>query len=194
MNPECETSKMHGANERGVVNGQGRDPYANIPFGLSSVGKAGCGLFAVHNAIVLHGEDSCLYDVWSYFSSQGESRIFGIMPWEIGSYLTLRGISYDSSSAADIIEKVQSKGVAIATFWNNPTTNCRIYNPETGFIPMSVNIPNVFGGAHTVAITYSDGQYYVYNPYNSQSSPSSDPDYINTITAGFIYGYYIGGE
>ncbi len=169
------------------VNGQGRSEYAGIAFGWNNLGDVGCGAIAVHNTMCLIGKGKSLRSVLEYFSPsrEGVLRPFGVMPWEIGDYLNYNGINYQESNNSAIIEKIQSGGVVIVTFWNEMSGIS--YSNSLA----SIQSPNIFKGAHTVAITYRNGKYFVYNAFNDSTEPRAYSDINYYLKGGFIYGYYI---
>ena len=172
------------------VNGQGRDEYKDIEYGLSNFGKSGCGVIAVFNAMLLIGKQLSLRSVINYFSGPMTMRPFGVFPEEIGDYLDDFNVIYTQSYNSDIIENVKNGGVVIVTFWNSTSTVYTSYPHNLGG-PIKTVVPNVFKGAHTVAITYRNGYYIVYNPSNQAEKPYKCQDIYNYIGEGFIYGYYI---
>ena len=168
----------------GTINGQGLDPYADIPFGLSTVGDAGCSAIACYNAMWLIGKKPTLRYVLDYFECHFNPRWFGVMPTEIGGFLDDHSIAYSNlGSFAEVESALRSGGgVAIITFWNKAWQN---FDGETRV--------NVFGGAHTVAVTLTEsGKICIYNANNTSLRPREIccwDEYVNT--GGFICGYYI---
>lgn len=173
-----------------VVNGQGREPYASLDIGSSTVAESGCAAVAVHNALVLLGIPSDLRRWTHFFASTKPLRRLGVMPWEIDSALDSVGVCYESSWDSSIVEKCKNGGVAIVTYWNKTVTAS--VSPTPFSSPVSGSIPWVFGGAHTIAITYHDNCYWVYNAWNTVTDVKPYNS-INYCTKGgaFIYGYYI---
>ena len=168
----------------GTINGQKRDNYADVPFGLSIVGDAGCSAIACYNAMWLIGKKPTLRYVLDYFECHFNPRWFGVMPTEIGEFLDDHSIAYSKlGSFAEVESALRSGGgVAIITFWNKAWQNS---DGETRV--------NVFRGAHTVAVTLTEsGMIRIYNPDNQALKPieiSYWEKYVNT--GGFICGYYI---
>ncbi len=169
----------------GTINGQGLDPYADIPFGLSTVGDAGCSAIACYNAMWLIGKKPTLRYVLDYFECHFNPRWFGVMPTEIGGFLDDHSIAYSNlGSFAEVESALRSGGgVAIITFWNGT------FQDDSGN-PIAIN---PFKGAHTVAVTLTEsGMIRIYNPDNHALKPIEIcywEKYVNT--GGFICGYYI---
>ncbi len=174
-----------------LIFGQDSEETKNIPFGSSTIGEAGCGVIALFNALKLLGFKANLYDIRDYFVERNYFRTLGTMPSGIRSYLSSRNIYYESSNNPSIIEKTKLGGVVIVTFWNEmgpiilPNFN-DIYNP---FIV--VYGPIISSGAHTVAIKYAGGYYWVYNASSTETSAQSVEDYNDYLEGGFISGCFI---
>ena len=168
----------------GTINGQGLDPYADIPFGLSTVGDAGCSAIACYNAMWLIGKKPTLRYVLDYFECHFNPRWFGVTPGEIDVFLKDNGIphsllmSFNQATAA-----LKNGGVAIITFWNET------FQDDSGN-PIAVNL---FKGAHTVAVTATaSGGIRVYNAYNDSIGPREFDCWEDYIKTGvFMCGYYI---
>ena len=72
------------ADRRGMLNGQGRKALADMRFGFSRVGKAGCESIAVYNALLLLGRPRPLADVIRDMEKGGYMRLgghFGAVPY-----------------------------------------------------------------------------------------------------------------
>ena len=176
-----------------IINGQGRDLFRNISFGNSTVGDSGCGAIAVHNAFLLLGKASNFLNTLAWFEEKSSFRTFGVFPWEIDDYLDAQGIQYESSCSASLMNNVEAGGVIIVTFWNEVKPVGLISYPCA--TPVQATIPNVFSGAHTVAITYdpSDQKYCIYNAFNTRDTVYKISNINDYIAGGYIYGYYIRG-
>ena len=169
----------------GTINGQGLDPYADIPFGLSTVGDAGCSAIACYNAMWLIGKKPTLRYVLDYFECHFNPRWFGVMPTEIGGFLDDHSIAYSNlGSFAEVESALRSGGgVAIITFWNGT------FQDDSGN-PIAIN---PFKGAHTVAVTATvSGKIKVYNSTGRVRYACEFDNLQNYIDSGvFISAYYI---
>ena len=165
----------------GTINGQGRDYYNNIPFGLSTIGNSGCATIATYNAMWLSGRTSTLRSVIEYYEGHFSPRWFGVTPREVARFLDDHNITYSNVRSFDEAStKLRNGGVAIITFWNAAVI------PGTPII-------NMAEGAHTVAVTATaSGSIRVYNAHNKDESCREYgcwEDYIGTGV--FMSGYYI---
>ena len=86
--------------------------------------------------------------------------------------------------SVDDIFKHANDGVMIVTFWNAP-------QPRT---ILGITFNNIPDGAHTVAIKYCGGMYYVYNAYNSDyfTRKMTESQLREYIGEGFFHGIGIG--
>ena len=174
-----------------LINGQGLEPYASMGFGSSNLENSGCTVIAFHDGLILSDHPSDIRHWISYFQSKRFFRLFGVFPWEIDDALDEAGVAYEGSFEPGIIENCKNGGVVIVTFWNRMTTipSAVLYS---GGLAMSYDVvPVVTEGAHTVAVTYRNGQYLVYNAYRKWPSPYPFSNIDSYIGGGFIYGYYI---
>ena len=172
------------------INGQGREPYASMVFGSSDLEHSGCGAIGVHNGLILSGHRSDIRHWISFFQSKRFFRLLGVFPWEIDDALDSVGVCYESSSDPSIVEKCKNGGVVIVTYWVETVTTS--VSPTPFSSPVSGSIPWIFGGAHTIAISYHNNYYWVYNAWNEATGVETYKS-INYCTTGgaFIYGYYI---
>ena len=125
-----------------------------------------------------------------YFESSWPFRLFGVMPWDIDNALEHAGVSFICSSDSSIVENCKDGGVVIVTYWNKTiTSTVSVSNFGT---PVTGSVPWIFKGAHTIAITYRDNKYWIYNAWNgaTEALPYNSINYCTTGGA-FIYGYYI---
>ena len=162
------------------VNGQAVCKYADVDFGVKKMRDNGCAILAIYNAQGLTGNATYISCLTSYFEERGSVRLFGVFPWEIHEYFVDRNIPHQRAKTLGELDTLLSNGgTAIVTFWNDTIAGS--------------SVPNVFCGAHTVAITYDGvGQYCVYNAFNNVTESryyNSIEDYIGR---GYMDGFYIG--
>ena len=173
-----------------VINGQGREPYASMRIGTSDFEHSACGAIAVHNALVLSGYSSDIREWVCFFESRCYFRRLGVMPWEIDNALDAAGVSYEESEDYLIAERCKNGGVVVLTYWNKVTL---VSEPATYFRgPVYGYFRDISKGAHTIAVTYHDNQYWVYNSWNGAKEAwgTTSLDYC-TKRGAFIYGFYI---
>lgn len=170
-----------------IINGQEMHSLDIVSFGWSNLADAGCGVIATHNAMILSGRESDVREVASYYAHKSRFRFFGVMPLEIGEYLDDNSIpytKYKKQNESMLWSDLQNGGVAIVSFWNEMVS--------VGFNSTARCVaPNLFSGAHTVAITYSGGKYCVYNAYSNRDTAYYYSDITDYIAGGYIDGYYI---
>lgn len=145
--------------ERGMLNGQGREGLGALAFGFSSVGHAGCESIAVYNALLALGRPRPLADIIRDMEKGGYLRMgghFGAAPY---FKPLLRRYGAESRTVFPSALKRQAAvrsltpgAVFIATIWNRR------------FLPT--------GGLHTFTMIYSPepgGDWLVYNRFNSDT-------------------------
>lgn len=136
-----------------TINGQKLCPYAKRRFGWKRFGKNGCGILAAYNALGLLGAPKDFESVFGHFQKWYRTHIFGILPYRIARFLRKNRISCrKEKDLAQLSADLKKGGAAILTYWN-----------RTWF----GKIPNIFGGAHTVAVHF-DGDYEVFNRFSNR--------------------------
>ena len=134
----------------GYVNGQKREPYASFKYGTGYMKENGCGVIAVHNALVAVGKGKELRDVALYFEDNGAilGGVFGTDPTAAVAYFESNGCAVETIYDAQEFDDVASSSVvSVLTFWNTDS---------------------IFDGAHTVALVKNaNGSINVYNYYGS---------------------------
>ena len=164
------------------INGQGRLEYADIPYGRSTIGRAGCEAIACYNAMVLLGRPVPFADVKAYFEKLfrrglgwAAGGILGATPIEIHMFLRKQGVRFTRIRSVRSFNRKNAAGelppgVLIISYWNKPIIKY---------------------GFHTVAVDCRT--MLVYNQYNSSAGPEPITD-ISRLMEGnwrFIGGSYI---
>jgi hypothetical protein len=116
-------------------------------------------------------------------------RNIGVMPWEIPKALKHAGVSFTCSPDPAILENCKNGGVVIMTYWNEMSSVS--VSPCPFSSPVSCSVPNLRKGAHTVAVIYQSGQYYIYNCSNYDVVAHQIPDITSFVEGRYIYGFYI---
>ncbi len=160
-----------------VINGQGCGEVANMMYGLFHMSYNGCEMIALHNAMVLRGEKSCLREICleMYPRCQSMSGFLGSNPYLLGSFFKRRKIPCRITlSYKDFFDSLDNVPVAVLSFWN-----------------MKPKKP--FGGIHTVTVQKKGNRIIVYNRYNNRDYPYEyDSRYhILPYKSDFICGYLI---
>ena len=174
----------NGNQPENFINGQGRAAYANIPYGRSTVGKAGCEAIACYNAMMLLGRPVPFEEVKAFFErlfkrglGWGFGGILGATPIEIHMFLKSRGVSFTRICSVRAFKKKDAAGelppgILIVSYWNKPIFKY---------------------GFHTVAIDCRGKKLLVYNRYSNSSSPDPITD-LSQLMEGdrrFISSFYI---
>ena len=145
--------------ERGLLNGQGREALAPLSFGFSNVGHAGCESIAVYNVLRLLGIPRPLPEVIRAMEKGGYMRFGGYMGAAPYFQPLLR--RYGATGRIAISASVQNKAdhreleagaVFLVSIWNDR------------FRP--------YKGLHTFAVQYAPdarGDWCVWNRFNSDS-------------------------
>lgn len=139
------------------INGQSLCEYARLRFGWLRLRTNGCSVLAVYNALGLLGRKVSFQEIFGFFHSRFRPRFFGVMPHELGRFFRKYVPSVKGVRSAQELEKLlKGGGAAVVTVWNRAF---RIFGKR---------IPNVFGGAHTMAVHYN-GSYVVCNRYSNKT-------------------------
>ena len=152
------------------VNGQKICEYAKVPFGWFSIGYNGCVLLAIYNALLLSGYQEDVMTVRRHIHRFWRPRIFGVRVTEIPRCLKKLKIPFRSaSSPEEFVAAMKPGSAAILMRWNDTVPYCHFTMGEE---PLSVTrFPNLFGGAHGVAVTCEEnGVWKVYNRYSNRST------------------------
>jgi hypothetical protein len=161
-------SNIRSGSVKGYVNGQGNEPYSKFRYGGFPMSENGCGVIAVHNALVALGKEEELRDVALYFDKHGAifRGALGTNPLEPINFFSLKGcIVTTSLNPSKFDALAASSTVCVMTFWNDKN--------------------NLTRGAHTVAITKNpDGSIEVYNYSNENREAKSYPSIEAMIREG----------
>ena len=134
------------------INGQMRSATRDIPYGLATIGLAGCEVIAVYNSMITLGNPQPFNEVADYFEDNGmfASGFFGTHVNALPEYFTDRGYSVTevrliSGESCIKFDKAFAKGTtAIFSFYTGDGLN-----------------------VHTVSISHADdGRIIVYNDNN----------------------------
>jgi len=145
------------ADGRGMLNGQGRKGLAEMTFGYSNVGRAGCESIAVYNALRQLGRPRPLADVIRDMEKGGYLRLgghFGAVPY-FGPLLRRCGAQARMVTPASLRRQAELRSltpgaVFLMAIWN------RRFMPQKGL--------------HTFAAVYDPGpggDWEVFNRFNS---------------------------
>ena len=168
------------------INGQKRAAYADIPYGRSTVGRAGCEAIACYNAMILLGRPLPFGEVKAYFEKLfrrglgwGFGGILGASPIEIRLFLRKNRVYFHAVRSIKHFKRMPaSPGVLIVSYWNKPLLKY---------------------GFHTVAIdcrvpeSGGEPQLTVYNRFNHSEGPETITGLSELMEGSrrFIRGFFI---
>ena len=185
------------------INGQGRPEFADIPYGRSTVGKAGCEAIACYNAMLLLGRPLPFEEVRAYFEKLfrrglgwAAGGMLGATPIEMRLFLRKQGIRFIRIRSVRSFKKKAAagrfpSGILIVSYWNKPIIKC-------GFHTVAIDCRTMAGGnaadCRTIAGGSGPGQLMtVYNLSDSSTGPEIITD-LSQLMEGdrrFISGSYI---
>ena len=135
---------------RGPVNGQGLSPVKDMRYGVSDIARAGCGVIAVYNALLLLGNPHRFCDViaWGDRKAAAVFGLLGTLPWKAKKLFRQLGCTVDTvTDEAQFDRCAQQADACLFTYWNQKGSIRR--------------------GMHTVCLQYRSGAIDVYNLFNS---------------------------
>ena len=183
------------------INGQGRPEFADIPYGRSTVGRAGCEAIACYNAMLLLGRPVPFAEVKAYFEKLfrrglgwAAGGILGATPIEIHMFLRKQGVRFTRIRSVRSFRRKRAAGklppgVLIVSYWNKPIIKC-------GFHTVAVDCRAMAGGNAANSEMLTSGsekrpQLKVYNFCNSSTGPESITDLSQLMEGNWRY---IGGS
>lgn len=151
----------------GPVNGQGLSPVKDMRYGISDIARAGCGVIAVYNALLLLGNPHCFHDViaWGDQKAAAAFGLLGTLPWK--ATRLFRQLGYTVTAATDealFDSGAQHADVCLFTYWN-----------QKGCIRQ---------GMHTVCLQYRSGTIDVYNLFNCWTGVSHKSTLKDWVASG----------
>ena len=151
----------------GPVNGQGLPPVKDMRYGVSNVARAGCGVIAVYNALLLLGNPHCLHDViaWGDRKAAAVFGLLGTLPWKAGRLFQRLGYTVTAVTDKTQFDRCARRAdVCLFTYWN-----------QRG---------SVRRGMHTVCLQYRGRAIDVYNLFNSCAGVSRKASLEEWIAGG----------
>ena len=155
--PNRRTDTASAADERGMLNGQGRPELARLRFGYADVGRAGCESIAVYNALRLLGIPQPLPEI--------------IRDMEKGGYLRMGGHLGAAPYFKPLLRRSGAESRVVLPGRLQRDADVRSLTPGAVFIMVIWNrrfLPN--HGLHTFTAVYdpdSAGDWLVFNRFNS---------------------------
>ena len=167
-------------NYYGYIYGQKSSKYSNMPFGLSTVGKSGCGLIACYDSMLSIGQAVSFEHTLAYFDNlfrYGHGYwafgLLGVTSHQVGRFLEDHGVAYKSISTIEEFNAISSPGTFIVKYWNSDS---------------------VFDGQHYVCMQYyGNNSYVVFNQFNDSTDSKPRSSIYEVIGDGrrFIDAFYI---
>ena len=148
---------------RGRLSGQGRAGLAELAFGRSTVGRAGCEAIAVYNVLRELGRDVTLSDVIRAAETGGCLALggrMGILPRRLPRLLDAFGLEYRRADPA-APERLPA-GAFLACVWN------------WGFA----------GPLHAFALVHDGGGWTAWNRFNGDAGPRRYPALSGVLDTG----------
>ena len=139
----------------GPVNGQGLPPVKDMRYGVSHIARAGCGVIAVYNALLLLGNPHrfCEVVAWGDRKAAALFGLLGTLPWRAKKLFQQLGYTVDTVTDVALFDRcAQQADTCLFTYWN-----------QKGSIRQ---------GMHTVCLHYRSGAIDVYNLSNRCSGVS----------------------
>lgn len=139
----------------GPVNGQGLCPVKDMRYGVVDIARAGCGVIAVYNALLLLGNPHRFYEAvaWGDRKAAAAFGLLGTFPPEERRLFQRLGYAVTSVRGAKSLDRcAQGADVCLFTYWN-----------QRGSIRR---------GIHTVCLQYRSGAIDVYNLSNVSAGVS----------------------
>lgn len=136
------------------ISGQKLCEYSSRRFGWRTIASNGCSVLAIYNALGLCGYPMTFEKIHAQLHRWYRPRWFGIFPWRIRRFFKKNSIACRTFKKPIQLEPLlKTGGAAVLTYWN-----------ATFF----GRIPNIFAGAHSVAVHY-DGRFTVYNRFSNRT-------------------------
>ena len=133
----------------GPINGQGLSPVKDMRYGITNIARAGCGVIAVYNALLLLGNPHSFRDVVAW-GDQKAAALFGLLgtlPWKAKGLFRRLGYTVTAVTDAALFDRhAQQADVCLFTYWNRKGS--------------------IRKGMHTVCLQYRSGGIDVYNLSN----------------------------
>lgn len=139
----------------GPINGQGLCPVKDMRYGIVDIARAGCGVIAVYNALLLLGNPHRFYEVaaWGDRKAAAAFGLLGTIPPKERQLFQRLGYAVTSVTDVKLLDRhAQAADVCLFTFWNQKGSIRR--------------------GMHTVCLQYRSGAIDVYNLSNLSAGVS----------------------
>ncbi len=158
-----------------LISGQNTGRYKNMKFGDSTIGYAGCEVFATYDFLSLIGKGMPFDAVKGTYeeSLKCGAGLFlngraGLMPTDIMVFLSRTGVEYQGCNLEQM-KSITEPGAMIITYWNRPFTT----------------------GIHTIAINFDGNNYWAYNQNTLSNKPIPGTlEAFITDDWRYIYGFY----
>ncbi len=166
------------AHPSGMINGQAA--YSGYRFGLTTLDRTGCGIIAIYNTLHLLECPEKLPLLIRIFETNSTETVpfgfWGINPFSMKKFFSDCNLNFTKIRRIRNLDTCKTEGgVYMLTFWNHAK--------------------NWVNGAHTVAVQYRNGQFWVYNRFNSVSEATVYSKAVDILQDGLlICGYCLTGK
>ena len=151
----------------GPINGQGLDPIKDMRYGISNIARAGCGVIAVYNALLLLGNPHRFQDVvaWGDQKAAAAFGLLGTLPWKAKRLFQRLGYTVSAITDEALLDSgARHADVCLFTYWNQKGSIRR--------------------GMHTVCLQYRSGAIDVYNLSNRCAGVSHKSTLKEWVSSG----------
>lgn len=172
------TSRLDTLKEQNIIYYQNMDILKQMKYGSKRVDETGCGVIALHNALVLLGKKSDFSKLIYELESNGKLILNGALGTDptAAEYVAQKyELSFSVFSDVNELNKLKDgQGVVVMTFWN-----------EKG---------NITAGVHTVAALVNRGEIRTYNLFANDESTYSFYDFnsiLEQVNGELTVAYYL---
>lgn len=165
----------------GPINGQGLPPVKDMRYGISTMARAGCGVIAVYNALLLLDDPHPFQEVaaWGDLKAAALFGLLGTLPWKAKGLFRRLGYTVTAVRDEALFDRyAQDAAVCLFTYWNRRGSLRR--------------------GMHTVCLRYRSGAFDVYNLSNSSAGVSRKATLREWVSGGIgpvvLYCVYRSGK
>lgn len=162
------------------LNGQDTEPFKEISFGRSNLGKSGCGVLAVCNALWILGYDADLQSVKNWFEKNGLmfGAVWGVRAKSVTKYLRKRGLFVRKKQKGSTYDKELEKAdCAILMYLWRRGKNC---------------------GGHYVTLKKTEEGVLIYNLYRNSKQTYQFASVDEFLHSGYkktaLRVYFINGK
>ena len=176
---------------KGLVDSQ--STFNGVVFAGNNLSKTGCGVVALHNAMVLLGKENYLYDVKKYVENRNLTSIpfnnsaLGVAPHGITDYLANEHLLNDFGTGQ--WDAGRNTVEEITDYCNSNKAGKFKENIAKYDSCIFIVLVKHYSTAHYIAVEKSNGTYTAYN-----DSASSSTNIDDILQGRDVFGYWILNE